>query len=188
MDNFIENEQPLTSIAPEDEALFLDDDMEEEEGEAKYAGGSASASAAIESNGNWLRFMEYGDSAVQYRSNASSSKKILQSRQSLNHSESRSGNELGSSTANPMQGISSSRSAMEEDIFDHNHLVERGEEEVGEGEEAKSSTLSKVDRIEQSFRHSTPVHRDKPDLVAECVWEVLPDELNCCFDFGLVVG
>ena len=180
--HFVENGQPSTSIAPEDEALFLDDDMEEEEGGNRYAGGSTSASAASESNGNWLRFMEYGDSAVQHPSNSSSSRKVSQVRQLLNRGEVGSGTGLGSSTTHSTQGTSNDRNAMEEDASEHDDHQE--DEEVGE----ESTTLSKVDRIEQSFHHFTPVHRDKPDLVAECVWEVLPDELNCCFDFGLVVG
>lgn len=180
--HFVENGQLSTSIAPEDEALFLDDDMEEEEGGSRYAGGSTSASAASESNGNWLRFMEYGDSAVQHPSNSSSSRKVSQVRQLLNRGEVGSGTGLGSSTTHSTQGTSNDRNAMEEDASEHDDHQE--DEEVGE----ESTTLSKVDRIEQSFHHFTPVHRDKPDLVAECVWEVLPDELNCCFDFGLVVG
>ena len=49
-------------------------------------------------------------------------------------------------------------------------------------------TTTKQERIEASFSASTPTHHEKPELVAEAVWEVLPDELACCFDFGVVVG
>ena len=49
-------------------------------------------------------------------------------------------------------------------------------------------TTTKQERIEASFSASTPIHHEKPELVAEAVWEVLPDELACCFDFGVVVG
>ena len=46
---------------------------------------------------------------------------------------------------------------------------------------------SKTDRIKKSFSSATPVHKEKPDLVAECVWEILPDEDACCFDYGMIV-
>ena len=56
------------------------------------------------------------------------------------------------------------------------------------GMEKQSEPMeSKLDRIEKSFSHSTPVHRDSPSLVAECVWEVFPEETCCCFDYGLIV-
>ena len=164
--------------------MFLDNDMEEEDGENRYATGSTSAGAFNESNGNWLRFMEYGDSSSNHTSNSSSTRKVLSMRQRLNHNKTRGGNGLDSSTTNPTQGPASGRDATEEDMDKFNeYRMEEGEEREGE-----STALSKVDRIEQSFRHSTPVHYEKPELVAECVWEVFPDELNCCFDFGLVVG
>ena len=51
------------------------------------------------------------------------------------------------------------------------------------------SNTTRTERIERSFIHNPPIHKDKSkNVVAECVWEVLPDELNSCFDFGLVVG
>lgn len=48
-------------------------------------------------------------------------------------------------------------------------------------------TTTKQERIEASFSTAVPTHREKPELVAEAVWEVFPDELACCFDFGVVV-
>ena len=51
------------------------------------------------------------------------------------------------------------------------------------------SNTTRTERIEHSFSHTPPVHKDKSkSVVAECVWEVFPDEVNSCFDFGLVVG
>ena len=58
---------------------------------------------------------------------------------------------------------------------------------TGMEEERSEITEPKLDRIEKSFSHSTPVHRDSPSLVAECVWEVFPEESCCCFDYGLIV-
>ena len=43
------------------------------------------------------------------------------------------------------------------------------------------------ERIERSFTHAPLVHKEKKDVVAEEVWEVLPDENCCCFEYGLVV-
>ena len=55
-------------------------------------------------------------------------------------------------------------------------------------ESSSSSELSRIERIEKSFVHSTPIHKDRPnEVVAECVWEVFPDSLLSCFDYGLVV-
>jgi len=51
----------------------------------------------------------------------------------------------------------------------------------------KEDTAPKAERIEASFI-PTLKHKDKPELVAEAVWEVLPDEIGNCFDFGVVVG
>ena len=48
-------------------------------------------------------------------------------------------------------------------------------------------TTTKQERIEASFSATVPTHREKPELVAEAVWEVLPDAIGCCFDFGVVV-
>ena len=51
------------------------------------------------------------------------------------------------------------------------------------------SNTTRTERIEHSFSRTPPVHKDKSkSVVAECVWEVFPDEVNSCFDFGLVVG
>ena len=44
----------------------------------------------------------------------------------------------------------------------------------------------RIERIEHSFSHNTPTHKNK-NVVAETVWEVLPDEICSCFDYGLVV-
>ena len=56
-------------------------------------------------------------------------------------------------------------------------------------DETPAETKSRVERIEQSFARSAPVHKDpSKHVVAECVWEVLPDEVCSCFDYGLVVG
>lgn len=57
----------------------------------------------------------------------------------------------------------------------------------GMEEEQPEPTEPKLDRIEKSFSPSTPIHRDSPSLVAECIWEVLPEESCCCFDYGLIV-
>lgn len=46
--------------------------------------------------------------------------------------------------------------------------------------------MNRIERIEHSFVHSTPINKNK-NVVAEAVWEVLPDETCCCFDYGLVV-
>ena len=79
-------------------------------------------------------------------------------------------------------------------------LIEVEDETNGEGRESQGSWLrfleygeadkdveSKTDRIEKSFSNATPVHKEKPELVAECVWEILPDEDACCFDYGMIV-
>ena len=39
-----------------------------------------------------------------------------------------------------------------------------------------------------SFTPAPLKHKDKPELVAEAVWEVFPDEIGNCFDFGVVVS
>ena len=55
-------------------------------------------------------------------------------------------------------------------------------------EEKGDFEASRIERIERSFVHSTPIHKDRSkEVVAECVWEVLPDSLLSCFDYGLVV-
>ena len=46
---------------------------------------------------------------------------------------------------------------------------------------------TKKERIEQSFAPFPLIHPDNPNVVAEAVWEVLPDEVNACFDYRLVV-
>ena len=55
-------------------------------------------------------------------------------------------------------------------------------------EKTKEYTSTKVERIEQSFAPAPLKHKDKPELVAEAVWEVFPDEIGNCFDFGVVVS
>ena len=55
-------------------------------------------------------------------------------------------------------------------------------------EKMKEYTSTKVERIEQSFAPAPLKHKDKPELVAEAVWEVFPDEIGNCFDFGVVVS
>jgi hypothetical protein len=46
----------------------------------------------------------------------------------------------------------------------------------------------KVERIENSFHFpSHLVHKDKPELRAEAVWEVFPDELLSCYQYGVIV-
>ena len=62
-----------------------------------------------------------------------------------------------------------------------------GSTQRDENSEADKDVESKPDRIEKSFSNATPVHKEKPKLVAECVWEILPDEDACCFDFGMIV-
>ena len=103
-------------VAPEDAALFIEVE-DETNGEGR------------ESQGSWLRFLEYGEGSTQRDEN---------------------------SEANKMA---------EED----------------------KDVESKMDRIEKSFSNATPVHKEKPELVAECVWEILPDEDACCFDYGMIV-
>lgn len=50
------------------------------------------------------------------------------------------------------------------------------------------SDTTRTERIERSFVHTLPVHKNKSkNVVAEAVWEVLPDETCSCFDYGLVV-
>ena len=49
------------------------------------------------------------------------------------------------------------------------------------------SDTTHKERIEKSFTHTPLVHKEKKDVVAEEVWEVLPDENCCCFEYGLVV-
>ena len=55
-------------------------------------------------------------------------------------------------------------------------------------EKTKEYTSTKVERIEQSFAPAPLKHKDKPELVAEAVGEVFPDEIGNCFDFGVVVS
>ena len=55
-------------------------------------------------------------------------------------------------------------------------------------EKTKEYTSTKVERIEQSFAPAPLKHKDKLELVAEAVWEVFPDEIGNCFDFGVVVS
>ena len=47
---------------------------------------------------------------------------------------------------------------------------------------------TKKERIEQSFAPIPLTRPDNPNVVAEAVWEVLPDEVSACFDYRLVVG
>ena len=103
-------------MAPEDAALFIEVE-DEANGEGR------------ESQGSWLRFLEYGEGSTQ---------------------------------------------------SDDNNETNKMAEEDKEVE-------SKTDRIKKSFSSATPVHKEKPDLVAECVWEILPDEDACCFDYGMIV-
>ena len=62
-----------------------------------------------------------------------------------------------------------------------------GSTQRDENGEADKAVESKTDRIEKSFSNATPAHKEKPELVAECVWEILPDEDACCFDYGMIV-
>ena len=91
-------------MAPEDAALFIEVE-DEANGEGR------------ESQGSWLRFLEYGEGTV---------------------------NEVGRALIHTQTALA-------------------------------------------SFSSATPVHKEKPDLVAECVWEILPDEDACCFDYGMIV-
>ena len=50
-----------------------------------------------------------------------------------------------------------------------------------------SPASSKKERIEQSFAPIPLTRPDNPNVVAEAVWEVLPDEVSACFDYRLVV-
>ena len=52
---------------------------------------------------------------------------------------------------------------------------------------SSTSSSTKQERIEQSFAPFPLTHPDNPNVVAEAVWEVLPDEVNACFDYRLVV-
>ena len=49
------------------------------------------------------------------------------------------------------------------------------------------SPSTKQERIEQSFAPIPLTRPDNPNVVAEAVWEVLPDEVSACFDYRLVV-
>ena len=103
-------------MAPEDAALFIEVE-DETSGEGR------------ESQGSWLRFLEYGEGST------------------------------------PRDERNATNKMAEED----------------------KDVESKTDRIEKSFSNATPVHKEKPNVVAECVWEVLPDDDACCFDYGMIV-
>ena len=53
-------------------------------------------------------------------------------------------------------------------------------------EESKVSS-TKEERIEDSFKLLPPSRPDNPDVAVEAVWEVFPDEICACYDYGLVV-
>lgn len=52
-------------------------------------------------------------------------------------------------------------------------------------EESKVSS-TKEERIEDSFKLLPPSRPDNPDAAVEAVWEVFPDEICACYDYGLV--
>ena len=56
--------------------------------------------------------------------------------------------------------------------------------------EPTTSEVSKKDCIIGSFQaaQEPPVHCQYPELQAVAIWDVLPDEVANCFEFGLVVS
>ena len=156
------SESSIPELAAEDSALFLDDEMDIVEETAK---GDVNTS-----DGSWLHFLDYGDVEAP---DAARSAAALDRLRKI-----KSGN----------QHMEIEDEAHEEDQRQRRDDDDDNDDEKdNDMEEESNLEVEKTNKIEQSFHHTTPVHPDKPELVAECVWEVLPDELCCCFDFGLVV-
>ena len=163
------SESSIPELAAEDSALFLDDEMDIVEETAK---GDVNTS-----DGSWLHFLDYGDvdSPDAARSAAARDRlrKITSGNQHMEIEEE--------------EDKADQRQRRDYNDDDDDDDDDNDNEKDNEVEEESNPEVEKTNKIEQSFHHTTPVHPDKPGLVAECVWEVLPDELCCCFDFGLVV-